>query len=74
MFSQGQQGQPQQGQLPQGPGGDQGQTMAPQEGLPQSGEQISGPGIEGGINLPNMPTPPAPFKQLPTDPSKLTTS
>jgi hypothetical protein len=60
-----QQGQP----GPQQPGA--GQVMAPDQGLPQGGEQISGPGIEQGVNMPNIPSPPAPFSDLPTDPSQM---
>jgi hypothetical protein len=46
-------------------------SASPQE--MQSGplpEEISGPGIEGGVNMPNMPQPSAPFENLPTNPEE----
>lgn len=71
--------QPQGGMPPQGPpmppGGQQMNTsslsrspnpniMAPQTGLPQAGQQINGPG-QVGTTMPNLPHPPAPFKNNP---------
>ncbi len=68
---------PPMGGQPMGPGGPpqqngaSPQVLQPQQGLPQAGEEISGPGIENGQPLPNMPTPPAPFKNLPTNAAQL---
>jgi len=65
------------GAPPQGPGPKANGPMAdmmmpPQQGIQgmiQDGARIQGPGIEGGVGMPNMPKPPAPFKDLPTNPA-----
>lgn len=45
--------------------------MAAQQGMPQPGSNISGPGQAQGVNLPNIPSPPAPFNNLPTQAAQL---
>lgn len=48
------------------------QMQAPQQGqmgVEQQGNEIVGPGIEQGVGLPNIPNPPAPFENLPTNPA-----
>lgn len=64
--------QPQQPPMPQGGGGPMEQMMQPPSGMPSSpNEMIKGQGNEGGEMLPNMPTPPAPFENLPTNPADM---
>lgn len=56
------------------PGNQQGTApgvLQPQQGLPQGGDVVHGPGTEHGQKLPNIPKPPAPFKNLPTNPNQL---
>lgn len=45
-------------------------VLAADQGLAQPGQPIQGPGQEG-TNLPAMPKPPKPFRNLPTDPSNM---
>lgn len=47
------------------------QVMQGPSPLPQAGQQIQGPGTEGGQNIPQPARPPAPFENLPTDPSQV---
>lgn len=42
--------------------------MQPQSGLPQAGDNIDGPSSQG-IAMPSLPTPPAPFENLATNPA-----
>lgn len=74
--------QPQQGQAPgpqgppppQGGGGASGPMVPPEQGqtgIQNNGETVTGPGIEAGVNMPNIPKPPAPFDNLPTNPSEM---
>lgn len=69
-----QQAPPQQAQqLPPAGAIDQNQipgVVAPETGLVQPGEEISGPGVDN-ISLPNPPTPPAPFEDLPVLPGQV---
>jgi hypothetical protein len=62
--------QPQQPPMPQG--GPMEQMMQPPSGMPPSpDEMIRGQGNMGGEQMPNMPTPPAPFENLPTNPQDM---
>jgi hypothetical protein len=55
-----------------GGGQGMGNMMMPQSGMPQNPEDlIKGQGNLGGGQLPNMPTPPAPFQNLPTNPQDM---
>jgi hypothetical protein len=46
--------------------------MTPPNGMPANPEEmIRGQGNPGGGQLPNMPTPPAPFENLPTNPADM---
>jgi hypothetical protein len=59
---------PQQG----GAGGQMDQMMQPPSGMPPNPEDmITGQGNMGGQQLPNMPTPPAPFESLPVNPQDM---
>jgi hypothetical protein len=64
--------QQQQQQAPQGQGGDMSGMMQPPSGMPPSpNDLIKGQGNMGGGELPNMPTPPAPFENMPTNPADM---
>jgi hypothetical protein len=54
------------------PGQGMSQMMTPPNGMPANPEEmIRGQGNPGGGQLPNMPTPPAPFENLPTNPADM---
>lgn len=44
--------------------------MSPQAGAISPGTQIQGPGVQN-VKLPNPASPPAPFKQMPTNPAQM---
>jgi hypothetical protein len=63
-------------QNPQAQQGAQGvpmdQMMQPPSGMPSTPEEmIKGQGNPGGSEMPNMPTPPAPFENMPTNPADM---
>jgi hypothetical protein len=64
-----QQGAPQdqgQGQPPQNVGGPMQQPTQGIQGMQEQGQSVQGPGMEKAVNLPKMPSPPAPFQNNPT--------
>lgn len=60
--------QPTQGAVQGSPMGDMMQNQA--QGFPSAGDQIQ-TGAQGPQTLPNMPKPPPPFQNLPTDPAQM---